>query len=69
MFIYFFVNYCIFIIIQFNIMKKEKQKDVVWPIRMTQQLKDEFKSHCDKNGYSMNKLIKLLIEKEIKNEK
>jgi len=50
-------------------MKKEKQKDVVWPIRMSQELKDRFKNYCDNNGYSMNKLIKILIEKEIKNEK
>ncbi len=50
-------------------MKKEKLKDVVWPIRMSQELKDEFKTYCDNKGYSMNKLIKILIEKEIKNEK
>lgn len=45
---------------------KEKQKDVVWPIRMSQELKDQFKTYCDDKGYSMNKLIKKLIEKEIK---
>lgn len=45
---------------------KEKLKDVVWPIRMSQKLKDEFKVYCDDKGYSMNKLIKILIEKEIK---
>jgi hypothetical protein len=50
-------------------MKKEKQKEVIWPIRMSQELKDEFKTYCDSKGYSMNKLIKILIEKEIKNEK
>jgi hypothetical protein len=50
-------------------MKKEKQKEVVWPIRMSQELKDNFKNYCDDKGYSMNKLIKILIEKEIKNEK
>ena len=43
----------------------KKIHDVVWPIRMSQELKDVFKVHCDKNGYSMNKLIKILIEKEI----
>ncbi len=48
-------------------MKTEKQKDVVWPIRMSQKLKDEFKTYCDDKGYSMNKLIKILIKKEIKN--
>ena len=47
---------------------KEKIKDVVWPIRMSQELKNQLKNYCDDNGYSMNKLIKLLIEKEIKNE-
>ena len=49
-------------------MKNEKQKDVVWPIRMSQGLKDKFKNHCDIKGYAMNKLIKILIEKELKNE-
>ncbi len=47
----------------------ENKKDVVWPIRMSQELKDSFKSYCDENGFSMNKLIKILIEKEIKNGK
>lgn len=48
-------------------MKEGKIKDVVWPIRMSQELKDKFKSYCDAKGYAMNKLIKLLIEKELKN--
>ena len=48
-------------------MKTEKQKDVVWPVRMSQELKDQFKIYCDNQGYSMNKLIKLLIKKEIEN--
>lgn len=48
---------------------KEKEKDVVWPIRMKQALKNEFKNHCDKNGFSINKRIKVLIEMDIKNEK
>lgn len=43
----------------------EKQNDVVWPIRMSQELKNRFKTYCDDNGYSMNKLIKILIEKEL----
>jgi predicted DNA-binding protein len=47
----------------------ENKKDVVWPIRMSQELKDKFKKHCDNNGYSMNKLVKILIEKEIEDEK
>lgn len=46
---------------------KKKKKDVVWPIRMSQELKDEFKSYCDDKGYSMNKLVKILIKKEVDN--
>jgi hypothetical protein len=34
---------------------EEKQKDVVWPIRMSQELKDEFKIYCDGNGYSIKR--------------
>jgi len=49
-------------------MQKETN-DVVWPIRMTKELKDKFKEYCDKYGYSMNKKIKLLIETAIKNGK
>jgi len=45
---------------------KNKEKDVVWPIRMKQTLKDKFKAHCDKKGYSMNKRMKVLIENDIK---
>lgn len=46
---------------------EEKVKDVIWPIRMPQTLKDNFKIHCNKKGYSMNKRIKTLIEKDIEN--
>ena len=48
--------------------KIKDDKDVVWPIRMKQNLKNDFKNHCDRNGYSMNKRIKILIEGDIKNE-
>ena len=44
---------------------ENKEKDVVWPIRMSQELKNKFKNYCDLKGYSMNKLIKILMEKEI----
>ena len=46
-----------------------KTKDVVWPIRMPKSLKDKFKIYCDNNGFSMNKLVKIMIEKKINNEK
>lgn len=66
---YFLFNFNIFICITNNILMENKQKDVVWPIRMPKELKDQFKFYCDKNGYSMNKLMKILIEEKIKNEK
>jgi hypothetical protein len=48
-------------------LKLSTEKDVIWPIRMKQSLKDKFKYFCDKNGYSMNKRIKILIELDINN--
>ena len=47
----------------------EKEKDVILPIRIKRELKNEFKYHCDKNGYSLNKRINILIKKDIENEK
>ena len=47
---------------------KEKNNDVVWPIRMDKNFKEKFKKHCDKNGFSMNKRVKLLMEKDMQNE-
>lgn len=47
--------------------KKSLEKDVIWPIRMKEEFKIKFKIHCDKNGYSMNKRVKLLMEQDIKN--
>jgi|LakMenE18May11ns_1017448.scaffolds.fasta_scaffold9679146_2 hypothetical protein len=46
---------------------ESKDKDVIWPIRMKESLKNNFKKHCDTKGFSMNKRIKTLIENEIKN--
>lgn len=46
-------------------MDKKVIKDVVWPIRMSQTLKDEFKKHCDEQGFSMNKRMKILIQRDI----
>lgn len=50
-------------------MKNNKNKDVIWSIRMKQSLKDEFKKYCDKNGYSLNKRMNILIEKDLENNK
>jgi len=45
--------------------KKTKEQDVIWPIRMKESLKKQFKEVCDKHGYSMSKRIKVLIQEEI----
>jgi len=50
-------------------MKIKTEKDVVWPIRMSESLKNELKKYCDEKGLSMNKLVKILIKKEINYEK
>jgi len=50
-------------------MKNKINEDIIWSIRMKQSLKDEFKIFCDKHGFSMNKRMKILIEKDLKNEK
>ena len=31
-------------------MKEKKEKDIVWPVRIKESLKKEFKDFCDKNG-------------------
>lgn len=45
-----------------------EEKDVVWPVRMREGFKKKFKAHCDNMGYSMNKRVKILMEKDM-NEK
>jgi len=50
--------------------KKTLEPDVIWPIRMKKSFKEQFKAHCDKHGYSMNKRVKLLMGQDMnKNEK
>jgi len=48
--------------------KINKENDVILPVRMKEDFKKLFKNHCDKNGYSMNKRLKILIEKDLNGE-
>lgn len=48
--------------------KTSKKESCVWPIRMPKKLKDEFKTYCDKKGFSMNKRINILIKNDIEYE-
>lgn len=34
-------------------------------IRITSELNNKFKNHCKKNGYSISKRIRILIENDI----
>ena len=45
--------------------KKSLEKDIVWPIRMKETFKSQFKEHCDKHGYAMSKRVRLLMEQDI----
>lgn len=45
--------------------KINTEKDLVWPIRMKESFKNQFKVFCDKNGYSMNKRVKILMEQDM----
>ena len=48
--------------------KLSDEKDVVWPVRMKISFKCRFKEYCDKNGFSMNKRVKILMEKDMNGE-
>jgi predicted DNA-binding protein len=45
------------------IMKNDKQL----VIRLSEELKDNFNKHCEKNGYSVSKRLRTLIDKDISN--
>ncbi len=45
--------------------EQEKEKDIIWPVRIKKDLRDRFKKHCNKMGYSMSKRLRVLMEVEI----
>lgn len=45
--------------------KTLKEQNVTWPILMPKSFKENYKIFCDKNAISMNKRIKLLMEKDM----
>ncbi len=38
-------------------------------IRINENLRKEYKEFCNKNGYSLSKRLRLLIKKDMNNEK
>ena len=48
--------------------KISNELDVVWPIRMKEGFKYKYKEYCDKHGFSMNKRVKTLMEKDLNGE-
>lgn len=41
----------------------EKNKQLI--VRLEDNLKNKFEEHCQKNGYSISKRLRILIEKDI----
>ena len=48
----------------YTIMKNKK--GIMINIRINNSLKDRFKKHCDKNGFSLSKRLRILMESDIK---
>ena len=44
-------------------MKQNKDRKIL--VRLTEDKANEFIDHCDSNGYTMSKRIRLLIEKDL----
>jgi len=59
-------NFCIFIIVS---TKKENNKEVRVNIRLTENLRMQYKKYCLKNNLDMSKHIRDFIEKTVNNKK
>ena len=55
---------CIYVKQIIYIMKTEKKNKMV-NIRIDSDLIEKFQKHCDKEGYSISKRIRILIKKDI----
>ncbi len=42
----------------------QEKKDIKLTIRMSEDLRDFFLTHCKLNGFSLSKRIRILIEKD-----
>ena len=49
-------------------MTKNKKNELL-QIRVDSNLKNEYINFCNKHGYSLSKRLRLIIEKELKNDK
>lgn len=45
--------------------EEQEKKDIIWPIRIKKIFRDNFREFCDKNGYSMSKRIRTLMEEDM----
>lgn len=48
--------------------KTSTEPNVTWPILMKKSLKEKYKAFCDRQGISMNRRVKLLMEKDMNGE-
>lgn len=44
------------------------EKDIIWQLRMKVSFKQKFQEFCDKNGYSISKRMRTLIERDMNGE-
>ena len=57
----------IFIVKQKIYNMNEKEKKVLINVRIEKNIIENYKVHCDKNGYSLSKRIRILINRDLEN--
>ncbi len=48
--------------------RMSSEPNVTWPILMKKSFKEKYKMFCDKHAISMNRRVKLLMEKDMNGE-
>ena len=46
----------------------KKNKEIMVNIRVTEELRDKFNQHCEVNGFSISKRLRILMEKDSDNK-
>ena len=49
-------------------MNSKENKDKYIRVRVTQNIRDQFDAHCKKNSYHPSQRLRIIIEKELRNE-
>ena len=59
-------NFCIFIFVKRKYNEMERKRRVM--VRMSEEEKIAFDIYCKKNGYSISKRVRILIQKDLNGE-